>query len=62
MTTMTTMTTTNDTADVADRAHQLTGRPVTVYTHNPQWGTVVTSLGVKDTCSIRAEVNLLNCG
>ena len=61
---MTTTMTTLDTTDIADRAraHQLTGRPVTVYTHNPQWGTVVTSLGVKDTCSIRAEVNLLNCG
>lgn len=32
-----------DTADVADRARALAGRPVTVYTHNPQWGTVVTS-------------------
>src|SRR5699024_968164 len=32
-----------DTTDVADRARALAGRPVTVYTHNPQWGTVVTS-------------------
>ena len=30
-----------DTADVAARARALAGRPVTVYTHNPQWGTVV---------------------
>jgi len=32
-----------DTTDVAARARALVGRPVTVYTHNPQWGTVVTS-------------------
>ena len=30
-----------DTTDVAARARALVGRPVTVYTHNPQWGTVV---------------------
>src|SRR5690625_6808761 len=30
-----------DTTDVSDRARALAGRPVTVYTHNPQWGTVV---------------------
>ena len=34
--------TTLDTAGVADRARALAGRPVTVYTHNPQWGTVAT--------------------